>query len=263
MYIPLFLTFAHIQMRYWCVFWFGRSFNIGFLVDTDWGRYFKFCMIVVLMLNGCYTHDVYLRDTTNTICSNLRMSVSHGSICRSCFYRIWAFGCTQNMWWLTKLILLSWHLLLFKPCPDTFCTAEQGPRSMNTTFVVLENSQFQTSSKMNCLLMKGENSITSDCVVWTVKEILVFWSIGYIYFSCMMTMSIKLMPRTKNGCLILNTLWRRRVKLCQRVHCNVNCPNVSIFVRFFLHDPNFAPLSPNITWVRESIWLRITSYEEG
>ena len=70
---------------------------------------------------------------------------------------------------------------------------ERGPRSMNSTFVVLENTaKTETGFKTNFLLMKNENSITSYCVVLMfksskiqllIKEILVFWSIGsYILF---------------------------------------------------------------------------------
>ena len=36
-------------------------------------------------------------------------------------------------------------------------------------------------------------------------------------------------------------------------HCNVNCRNVSIFIGSFLSQPNFAPLSPSITWARGSM----------
>ena len=61
---------------------------------------------------------------------------------------------------------------------------ERGPRSMNSTFVVLENTaKTETGFKTNFLLMKNENSITSYCVVLMfksskiqllIKEILVF-----------------------------------------------------------------------------------------
>ena len=70
-----------------------------------------------------------------------------------------------------------------------------------------------------------------------------------IYFTWMMTAGIKLLTQKMDGCLILNKLVRRRVKLYQRAMAalNVNCPNVNIFIVFFLPYPNFAPLSPNIT----------------
>ena len=54
-----------------------------------------------------------------------------------------------------------------------------------------KHNQTETDFKTNFLLMKGENFITSYCIVLTfksakiwqlVKEILVFWSIGYILF---------------------------------------------------------------------------------
>ena len=69
---------------------------------------------------------------------------------------------------------------------------ERGPRSTNSTFVVLEkHSQTETGFKTNCLPMKGENCITSYCVVlsfksaklrWLVKKKRVFYSIGCILF---------------------------------------------------------------------------------
>ena len=74
--------------------------------------------------------------------------------------------------------------------------------------------------------MKGENSITSYCVVlmfksakiqWPVKEILVSEALG-IYFSWIMIMSIKLMTWTMDECLILNKLGRRRVTLLSLIH---------------------------------------------
>ena len=52
-----------------------------------------------------------------------------------------------------------------------------------------KHSQTETSFKTNILLMKGDNSVTSYCVVlmfklaeiwWLFKEIFVFWSIGYM-----------------------------------------------------------------------------------
>ena len=80
-----------------------------------------------------------------------------------------------------------------------------------------------------------------------------------------MTAGIKLLTQKMDGCLILNKLVRRRVKLYQRAMAalNVNCPNVNIFIVFFLPYPNFAPLSPNITWARGSDSLRITWYKKG
>ena len=67
-----------------------------------------------------------------------------------------------------------------------------------------------------------------------------------IDFSWMTTASIKLMTRTMVECLILNKLGRRTVKLCQRVRqrFNVNCRNVSIFIVYFISQPNRPPFSP-------------------
>ena len=83
---------------------------------------------------------------------------------------------------------------------------------------------------MNFLLMKGENSVTAYCIVLTfklaatrqlVKEI-VFKALG-IYFSWIMIASIRLMTSTMDGCLILNKLGRRRVKMYQRVMATLQC----------------------------------------
>ena len=71
-----------------------------------------------------------------------------------------------------------------------------------------------------------------------------------------MTASLKLLTWGMGGCLILNKLVRRRVKLFQRdgntAKCNANCQNVSIFIGYFLSHPDFAPFSPNITGARRS-----------
>ena len=50
-----------------------------------------------------------------------------------------------------------------------------------------------------------------------------FWSIEYLYFSWIMIGSIKLMTLTMDGCLILNKLGRRRVRLCLRVMATLQC----------------------------------------
>ena len=86
-----------------------------------------------------------------------------------------------------------------------------------------------------------------------------------MYFSWMMTASIKLLTQMMDGCLILNKLGRRRVKLYQRVMATLQCYLLkwSIFIGFFLSHPKSAPLSLNITWARGSDSLRITWYEKG
>ena len=126
-----------------------------------------------------------------------------------------------------------------------------------------KHSYTKTGFKTNFLPMKGENSITSCCVVLTfksaksrllVKEILVSEALG-VYFSWIMIASIKLMTRTMDGWLIMNKLRRRRVKLCQRVMATLQCKvsKCEHFDRFvFLPHPSSAPLSPNITWAREA-----------
>ena len=92
---------------------------------------------------------------------------------------------------------------------------ERGPHSGNSTFGVLEkHSHTETTFKMNGLLIKGENSNTSYCIVlmfksakmrWQVKEVLVSEALG-IYFSWIMMVSTKLMIQTMDECLIINKL---------------------------------------------------------
>ena len=93
-----------------------------------------------------------------------------------------------------------------------------------------KHSKTETGFKMNFLPMKRENSNSSYCVVltfkavkiqWLVKEILVFWSPGHILF--MDHDSEHEVDDLMDGCLILNKLVRRRVKLCQRVMATLQC----------------------------------------
>ena len=54
---------------------------------------------------------------------------------------------------------------------------ERGPRSTNSTFVVLgKHSQTETGFKTNFLPMKGENSITFYCIVLALKSAKI-WSL--------------------------------------------------------------------------------------
>ena len=103
---------------------------------------------------------------------------------------------------------------------------------MNSAFVVLENTaKLKPVSKQTAIPMKGENSITSYSVVLTlksskirllVKEILVSEAWG-IYFPWILIATIKMMTWMMVGCLILNKLGRRRMKLCQRVMATLQC----------------------------------------
>ena len=93
-----------------------------------------------------------------------------------------------------------------------------------------KRSQAETSFKTNFLPMKGENLITSYCSVLTFKLAKMCWLKTYyfsealdMYFSWIMTVGMKLMTRTTDGCLTLNKLGRRRVKLCQRVTATLQC----------------------------------------
>ena len=149
-------------------------------------------------------------------------------------------------------------------------TRERGPRSSQLCSHHSWNkglgklSQTETGFKMNFLPMKGENAITSYCTVLTFKSVKIWWLVKavlvflkhWIYFSWMMTESIKLLTLTIDGCLILDKLVRRRgncVREC-RQYCSVNCWNMSIFIGFFWSHPNFAPLNvlcPILLWPGE------------
>ena len=88
--------------------------------------------------------------------------------------------------------LLLWCLF------NTFCTAERGPCSSRLCcaahgtrplfpklyFCCLgKHSQTGTGLKTNFLPMKGENSLTCDCIVLMFKSAkIVFWSIGNAVF---------------------------------------------------------------------------------
>ena len=92
---------------------------------------------------------------------------------------------------------------------------------------------------------------------WLGKKILVFWSTGYIYISRLMTTSVKLMTRTMDGCLILNKLERRREESDMVSDSDGNTAKLTVemwafLIIVFLPQPNFAPLSPKITWARVS-----------
>ena len=132
-------------------------------------------------------------------------------------------------------ILLDAFLVLSFSLPfNTFCTTEQGPCSSRLCSRCLRNEAFvpwtllllcwkthqtETGLKTNCLPMKGENSITSHCIVFTFKWAKMWWlfkkslvseAFG-TYISWIMVANIKLMTWTMDGCLILNKM-RRRVK---------------------------------------------------
>ena len=98
-----------------------------------------------------------------------------------------------------------------------------GPLFRKFCFCCLEkHSQTETGFKTNFLPMKGENSISSYCIVlmfrlvkirWLVKDLLVSEALG-IYFPWILIVSIKMMTQMIDGFLILNKLGKRRVKLC-------------------------------------------------
>ena len=120
--------------------------------------------------------------------------------------RPWNRSRSSNLVWISRQQASSWSCKVPNSLLNTFCTAEWGPcswrrcsRASRTRasfrklyFCCLEkHCQTETGFKINCLPTKGDNSITSYCIVltfilaeiwWLVKEILVFWSIGYILF---------------------------------------------------------------------------------
>ena len=84
---------------------------------------------------------------------------------------------------------------------------------MNEALVLLgKYSETETGFKENFLAMKGENSITSYCVVVTFKSAKIEWQVKEIlvpeafdrYFLWIMIASIKLMTQVMDGCLNLN-----------------------------------------------------------
>ena len=134
------------------------------------------------------------------------------------------------------LLLESWRLPhsvpwneALTPCSCAHNTHKTRPSFCELYFCCLgKHSQTETGFKRNFLPIKGENPITSYCIVltfksakmrWLVKEIWVFWSIGYVYFSWMMTASIKLLTQMMNK-LVRR---RRRVKLYQTVMATLRC----------------------------------------
>ena len=126
-----------------------------------------------------------------------------------------------------------------------------------------KHSQTETSFKTNFLLMKGENSITSYCIVlmfklaeirWLFKEILVFWSIGYRLFMDDVITSIKLMTWTMDGCLVLNKLVRKRLKLCSRVMITpmLTVEMWAFLLGFSFPAPTLRLIAPILLWLGEA-----------
>ena len=101
--------------------------------------------------------------------------------------------------------------------PCGWAPAARGMRALfrDLYFCCLgKHSQTETSFKRNFLLMKGQNSITSYCIVltfklaktwWLVKELLVSKALG-VYFLWILIESIKMMTQTMDGCSSLNKL---------------------------------------------------------
>ena len=132
-------------------------------------------------------------------------------------------------------------------CLNTFPTVEQGPHSSRLCSICLWNEalilrillllSWKTQPNWNWF----QNEPLSDegrelyhflscCFdihigksMMASQRNISFWSIGYIYFPLSLIVSIKMMTRTMVGCLILNKLGRRRVKLCQRVMATLQC----------------------------------------
>ena len=103
------------------------------------------------------------------------------------------------------------HGCAYGACRTRACSA-------NFIFVVLENGQTEDrfpsdEGRELCYFLCVVFTFLLATIQWLVKEILIFWSIGYEYL--MDDDSIKVMPRMMDGCWILNTFRRRKVKLCQ------------------------------------------------
>ena len=122
--------------------------------------------------------------------------------------------------------------------------AECGPLSANSTVDVLENTaKLKPASKQTSFQWRERALSLPTALFWCSNRPKYdgyskkhqFSEALVIDFSWMMTASIKLLTRMMDGCLILNKLGRRRVRMCQRKwwqHCNVNvnCWNVSILI---------------------------------
>ena len=154
--------------------------------------------------------------------------------------------------------------------------AERGRQSTNSAFVVLENTaKLKPVSKQTFFqLRERESSITSYSVVLTFKSAKIQWVVKRnikfsealdLYFSWMMTASIKLLTRTMDGCLILDKLVRRRMKLFREwwQHCKFSCLNVSIFIGFFLSHPDFALLAPVLLGPGEATHSELLRTKKG
>ena len=133
---------------------------------------------------------------------------------------------------------------------------EQGPHSAHSsTFVVLENTaKLKPVSKWTFFWWRERTLSLAITLFWcsnwrkynVVKEILVFWSIGYIFL--MDDNSKHKVDDSDDGWMLDSEKnWGGGVWSLQS-----NCQNVSIFIVcfVFLPHPSFAPLSPSITWSR-------------
>ena len=129
---------------------------------------------------------------------------------------------------------------------NTLCTAEWGPRSSwlctsrlwNEALVpqILLLLSWKTQPNWNRFqnkLPSGEGRelyhfllhcfwCSSRQNMMASQRNISFWSTG-IHFPWILIVSIKMMTRTMDGCLILNKLGRRRVKLSQRMMATLQC----------------------------------------
>ena len=122
------------------------------------------------------------------------------------------------------------------PCSSRLC-----PRRLRNEGLVLwtllllswKTAKLKMVSKRTSFQWREWTHIISYCLVltfksakiqWLVKEILVSEALGIIFLWILIA-SIKMMTRAMKGCLILNKLGRRRMKLChcQRVMATLQC----------------------------------------
>ena len=139
-----------------------------------------------------------------------------------------------------------WNKALI-PCSYAHATRGTRPSFQELYFCCLgKHRKTETSLKTNFLLIKGICHFLLCCFDVQISENIMAseWNIGFLkhrtHFSWKMTASIKLMTQMTNGCLTLNKLGRRRMKLCQRMMATLQCQNVSTFIRFFPAPTQFC-----------------------
>ena len=151
---------------------------------------------------------------------------------------------------------------------------ERGPRSTNSTFVVLKNTaKLKPSSKWTAYWWKekpshflwrfdvqiSKNTTASQRNTSFLKHWIYTFHWWWLQaYSCWLRWWLDVW--------FWNNWWGEEWNCIREwwQHCNVNCRNVSIFIGFFFSVPPWlcSPL-PQDYLGQGSSWLRITWYEKG